>query len=78
MYLSIFNYFSNGETSSSSFDYFTYIDIVFHTAALKHVVLCERTPFEAVQTNIHGVQNVIAAAIDHDVERLIFTSSDKA
>lgn len=54
------------------------IDIVFHTAALKHVILCERSPEQAVQTNIHGVQNVIAAAIENGVERVIFTSSDKA
>lgn len=54
------------------------IDIVFHTAAFKHVIFCERSPFEAVQTNIIGVQNIIAAAIDQQVERVIFTSSDKA
>lgn len=54
------------------------IDIVFHTAALKHVILCERSPEQAVQTNIHGVQNVIAAATENKVERVIFTSSDKA
>ncbi len=53
-------------------------DIVFHTAAFKHVVLCERSPFEAVQTNIIGVQNVIAAACENNVEKVIFTSSDKA
>ena len=54
------------------------IDIVFHTAAFKHVVLCERSPFEAVQTNILGVKNVIAAATQSGVKRVIFTSSDKA
>jgi FlaA1/EpsC-like NDP-sugar epimerase len=54
------------------------IDIVFHTAALKHVVLCERSPFEAVQSNIHGVQNIITAAFENHVSRVIFTSSDKA
>ena len=54
------------------------IDIVFHAAAYKHVIFCERSPFEAVQTNIMGVQNIIAAAIDQKVERVIFTSSDKA
>ena len=54
------------------------IDVVFHTAAFKHVLLCEQSPFEAVQTNIHGVQNVIYAAIENNVERVIFTSSDKA
>jgi len=54
------------------------IDIVFHTAAFKHVVLCEKSPFEAVQTNIIGVQNVIRAATDNNVKKVIFTSSDKA
>jgi len=54
------------------------VDVVFHSAALKHVILCERSPEQAVQTNIHGVQNVIAAASENQVERVIFTSSDKA
>jgi FlaA1/EpsC-like NDP-sugar epimerase len=54
------------------------VDIVFHTAALKHVVLCERTPSQAVNTNIIGCQNVISAATKADVEKVIFTSSDKA
>lgn len=54
------------------------VDIVFHAAALKHVILCERSPEQAVQTNIHGVQNVIAAANNSNVETVIFTSSDKA
>ena len=54
------------------------IDVVFHTAAFKHVLLCEQSPFEAVQTNIHGVQNVIYAAVENKVEQVIFTSSDKA
>ena len=53
-------------------------NIVFHAAALKHVVLCERSPMEAVQTNIHGVQNVISAARRNGVSKVIFTSSDKA
>jgi FlaA1/EpsC-like NDP-sugar epimerase len=56
----------------------TGVDIVFHTAAFKHVVLCERSPFEAVQTNIIGIRNVIDAASEAGVERVIFTSSDKA
>ena len=54
------------------------IDIVFHAAAYKHVILCERSPEQALQTNIHGVQNVISAAIENEVEKVIFTSSDKA
>lgn len=54
------------------------IDIVFHTAAFKHVILCEKSPFEAVQTNILGVRNIIDAALENKVEKVIFTSSDKA
>jgi FlaA1/EpsC-like NDP-sugar epimerase len=54
------------------------VDVVFHTAAFKHVILCERSPFEAVQTNILGIQNVINAASEAKVDRVIFTSSDKA
>jgi FlaA1/EpsC-like NDP-sugar epimerase len=54
------------------------IDIVFHAAAFKHVILCERSPEQAVSTNILGVQNVVAAAGECGVEKVIFTSSDKA
>jgi FlaA1/EpsC-like NDP-sugar epimerase len=54
------------------------IDVVFHTAAFKNIDFCERSPFEAVQTNIFGVQNIIYAALENKVERVIFTSSDKA
>ena len=54
------------------------IDVIFHTAALKHVVICERSPFDAVQTNILGVQNIVRAAHENDVEKVIFTSTDKA
>jgi UDP-N-acetylglucosamine 4,6-dehydratase len=54
------------------------VDIVIHTAAMKHVDISEYNPFEAVKTNVIGLQNVIDAAIDADVERFVFTSSDKA
>jgi FlaA1/EpsC-like NDP-sugar epimerase len=54
------------------------IDIVFHSAAYKHVILCERSPFEAVQTNILGVHNIVDAARANGVSKVIFTSSDKA
>jgi len=54
------------------------IDIVIHTAAMKHVDICEYNPFEAVQTNVVGLQNLIEVAIDAGVERFVFTSSDKA
>ncbi|GAB4279720.1 MAG: SDR family NAD(P)-dependent oxidoreductase [Candidatus Promineifilaceae bacterium] len=54
------------------------IDIVLHVAALKHVILCEQAPNDAVQTNIIGTQNVIAAARTNKVSRVLLTSSDKA
>ena len=54
------------------------MDYVFHAAALKHVPLCERSPTEAVRTNILGVENVIRAAIGTGVRKVLFTSSDKA
>jgi UDP-N-acetylglucosamine 4,6-dehydratase len=53
-------------------------EIVFHTAALKHVELGEYNPFEVVETNLNGLNNVIRAALDVEAERVIFTSSDKA
>lgn len=54
------------------------VDVVFHTAALKHVGLGEYNPFEVVQTNLQGLNNVIRSALDADVERVVFTSSDKS
>jgi len=54
------------------------IDIVIHAAALKQVPAAEYNPFEAVKTNIQGAQNVIDAAIDRGVKRVIALSTDKA
>lgn len=54
------------------------VDIVIHAAALKHVEACEYNPFEAVKTNINGAQNIIEAAIDKGVERVVALSTDKA
>lgn len=53
-------------------------DIVFHLAALKHVGACEYNPFEAIKTNVIGLQNLIEVAIDNNIETMIFTSTDKA
>lgn len=53
-------------------------NIVFHVAALKHVVSCELNPFEAVKTNVQGTQNVISCALSNDVEKVISISTDKA
>ena len=54
------------------------IDFIFHAAALKHVPLCEYNPFEALKTNVLGTQNVIEAAIENGVEKVINISTDKA
>ena len=54
------------------------IDIVFNVAAMKHVPACEYNPFEAVKTNVLGVQNVIEAALKTGVETVVYTSTDKA
>ena len=54
------------------------VDYVIHAAALKQVPLSERNPFEAVKTNVLGAENVINAAIDCEVKRVIALSTDKA
>ncbi|MBI5625573.1 MAG: UDP-N-acetylglucosamine 4,6-dehydratase (inverting) [Elusimicrobia bacterium] len=53
-------------------------DIVVHAAALKHVPVCEYNPFEAVKTNLLGAQAVVDAAIDHNVDKVLAISTDKA
>jgi len=54
------------------------IDIVFNVSAMKHVPACEYNPFEAVKTNVIGVQNVIECALKLGVETVVYTSTDKA
>lgn len=54
------------------------VDVVVHAAALKQVPACEYNPFEAVKTNIIGAQNIIDAAIDCGVRRVVALSTDKA
>jgi len=54
------------------------VDIVIHAAALKQVPTCEYNPIEAVRTNIDGAANVIDAAIDNNVEKVMALSTDKA
>ena len=54
------------------------VDVVVHAAALKQIPSCEYNPFETIQTNIIGTKNVIDAAIDQGVKRVIAISTDKA
>lgn len=54
------------------------VDIVYQAAALKHVPVCEASPFEAVKTNIVGVENIIRAAHKCCVQKVICVSTDKA
>jgi UDP-N-acetylglucosamine 4,6-dehydratase len=54
------------------------VDVILHAAALKHVPVCEYNPFEAVQTNIVGSENIVAAAIANAVPRTLLLSTDKA
>ena len=54
------------------------VNFVFHAAALKQVPSCEFYPMEAVQTNILGAENVLRAAIAHEVEKCVVLSTDKA
>ena len=53
-------------------------ELVFHAAAVKHVPGCEVAPWAAVNVNIRGISHVVDAALKYNVERLVFTSSDKA
>ena len=54
------------------------VDYVIHAAALKHVPIAEYNPFECIKTNIHGAENVINAAIENGVKKVMALSTDKA
>ena len=54
------------------------VHIVLHAAALKHVPICEYNPYDAVQTNVIGTQNVIEMSIQSNVEKFVLFSTDKA
>jgi UDP-N-acetylglucosamine 4,6-dehydratase len=54
------------------------VDVAIHAAALKQVPACEYNPFEAVQTNVHGAENLVSAAIANDVPLTLALSTDKA
>lgn len=57
---------------------FNGVDYVIHAAAMKQVPACEYNPFEAIKTNINGAQNIVEAAIDRKVKKVIALSTDKA
>ena len=57
---------------------FERIDVVIHTGTLQHAGLCEYNPFEAVQTNLIGVQNVISASVEAGVQRVVLVSNGAA
>lgn len=54
------------------------VDYIFHAAALKQVPSCEFFPIQAVKTNVLGTENVLEAAINHNVKKVIVLSTDKA
>lgn len=54
------------------------VDYVVHAAALKQVPASEYNPMECIKTNVHGAENVISAALDNEVEKVIALSTDKA
>jgi UDP-N-acetylglucosamine 4,6-dehydratase len=54
------------------------IEILYHAAAMKHVVMCEDFPLESVQTNILGTQNIVELALKYAVSKVVTISTDKA
>ena len=54
------------------------VDYIFHLAALKHVPVCEEQPYEAMKTNIVGIENLIRVAIENQVSKVIDVSTDKS
>jgi UDP-glucose 4-epimerase len=71
-------YIGNVRDYDSVHDTMVGVDFVFHAAALKQVPSCEFFPLEAVKTNILGTNNVLNAAIDTNVKKVICLSTDKA
>lgn len=66
------------DTKELTFNYPAPVDILYHVAAMKHVLMCEETPIESALTNIIGTQNVIDTAVKHGVPTAITISTDKA
>ena len=71
-------YIGNVRNSQSVHDAMVGVDYIFHAAALKQVPSCEFFPMEAVETNVIGTNNVLHAAIEEKVKRVVCLSTDKA
>lgn len=71
-------YIGNVRNPQSVHDAMSGVDFVFHAAALKQVPSCEFFPMEAVQTNVEGTNNVLHAAVEAGVKRVVCLSTDKA
>ncbi len=54
------------------------VDYIIHTAALKHVDICENNPIETININVKGSENIINAALENNVNKVLFISTDKA
>lgn len=54
------------------------IDLIYHAAAMKHVVICDEAPIECIDTNVYGTQNVIDLSLKYNVPKLITISTDKS
>lgn len=55
-----------------------YIDTIIHTAAMKHVPICEKNIWECIQTNLIGTQNLIQCSLKNDIKRFVAISTDKS
>ena len=71
-------YIGNVRNSQSVHDAMSGVDFIFHAAALKQVPSCEFFPMEAVYTNVEGTNNVLHAAIEAGVKKVVCLSTDKA
>ena len=54
------------------------VDVIIHAAALKHVPVAEYNPMECIKTNVNGAENIVHAALENNVEKVIALSTDKA
>lgn len=71
-------YIGDVRNLQSVYDAMAGVDYIFHAAALKQVPSCEFFPMEAVRTNVEGTDNILHAAVDTGVKRVVCLSTDKA